>query len=110
MSPEDVQRKLERLGANAHEVAKAIQAKGIKGVRGCPTACPVKRYLEAEGVEDPYVTASNVDFLLDGGEEGFGFLEPPGPVRAFILEFDCGVFPELDDRSSIIANARCNQE
>jgi len=75
---------LDSLGGTVQEVAQSLKDKGITGARRNPCHCPLANLIGG------YV--DNQEGFV-GLEEGF---ELNRPCRDFVLAFDNGLYPELE--------------
>jgi hypothetical protein len=82
----------ERLGSTPEEVARTLQEEGIRGVRRSKCDCPIARYLQQHGFE-----SAEVGFYVHVNVGKMCFLTPPH-VKRFILDFDKGLYPELEEK------------
>ena len=89
---------LEELGLTPQEVAAALRARGVRGIRNTVRFLnPVVRYAharipEARGIDVIQRDAMRIVFA-DGREE---VVSLPDPVRRFLDAFDRGEFPDLE--------------
>ncbi len=88
---------LTALGRTADEVAAALRAQGVRGVRGATTFDnPVVRHLYRNlDVSGLLEVRANSSLVLV--RQGTVFrLELPAPVREFLAAFDRGLYPHLE--------------
>lgn len=83
---------LDRLGATAEAVARALYRLDFRGIARCPWFCPVSRYLcavlrDPEGVP-PRVQVYGTRLWIDGGTS----LPVPRPVAELVRRLDRGEF------------------
>jgi len=86
-----ISRALWGLGTTPGQVAAKLKGLGCTGKPMCAVECPVAKYLKHRGITDVGVHA--------GGAELFygGFVEAPLAVREFVIAFDAGRYPELEE-------------
>jgi hypothetical protein len=94
-SPSDPLEALSWLGETVEEIAEGLRARGIKGIPGNGTSCPLANYLSEwwaiGSVYDRYSVYSQ-------NGEGPNFLgRLPDPCWEFILRFDANKLPDLID-------------
>lgn len=94
---------LSALGATPSQVVDTLLEKGIAGVPGSPTGCPVAIYLnhvfpgtqfEVSGLA-VYDTNSLHEDWIPGFTPEFEAVSTPPAIEMFIAAFDKGYVPEL---------------
>lgn len=96
MNAEKLLSALVGLGESSADVANALWALHLRGIRlhgcFCPVAAFVRRLLEAEGSLTPGVkiTAGPDHVLIDNLS-----VKTPEAVAAFMVDFDAGMYPSL---------------
>ena len=89
-SPSDPLEALSWLGETVEEVAEGLRARGIKGERWEPSACPLAIYLQLW-----YPTACvAMGTAWEKSDLGMNWTCPPG-AEEFEIAFDDGNFPDL---------------
>lgn len=94
---------LKRLGESEDAVAKTLLEGCHLGAREDACRCPIARYLESCGFEEPCVDQTSIAALTPNGLDAIDDEESfPLAVRDFIGNFDDGHHPDLiadyDDR------------
>lgn len=79
------------------EIAKRLYAEGIRGFARTPDDCPIKRRLQ-KLVEAPImVFTSYIVLKATAANCGVKLTDVPDSVRHFILQFDAGRYPFLQE-------------
>lgn len=90
---------LSALGKTPAEVARYLEALGVRGLRNNSECCVVAELLSAVVACEPEVRGVRVfrRFALVGrkGPFWFSLVRLPKTVRAFVLAFDAGAYPNL---------------
>lgn len=86
---------LKRLGDSEAAVAKALLEGCYLGRREDACRCPIARYLEACGFEDPCVDQTSIAVVTPNGLDAVDDESFPLAVRDFIGAFDDGHHPDL---------------
>lgn len=86
----NVMEALEALGPTAAHVAEKLKYLRCKGHRDIANLCPVARYLSKGGFEN--ICVANCHCYVEGRPYWL-----PGAVSSFILNFDLGYYPELQE-------------
>lgn len=81
------------LGETKEEVADTLADKGIKGWRYLSCRCPVSNYLASIGYDKPYIFQNSAGLL-----ESVGEVSVPPSVSNFIITFDQGFYPGLEEK------------
>lgn len=74
------------------EIAKTLQNKGIRGLRDCPSKCPIAEYLVSCGFIRPRVSEDDISVSVD---EFMVSVKPTSAVAQFIRAFDLELFPAV---------------
>jgi hypothetical protein len=84
-----VQEKLDKLGQmDPNEIAGFFKCEGVKGYRMIESCCPVANYLDSDGEYSVYNTSV---------ESVNGSYDLPDSVMTFVVDFDNGWYPELEE-------------
>lgn len=90
----ELQKLILSLGNSSLEIADTLQKLGIKGERHNCRNCPIACFLLSKGFADVMVQPMiSVPPTLTRVTERYW---PESPVRLFIIDFDCGLFPLLE--------------
>lgn len=89
---------LERLGSSA-AIADEFERRGIRSVPGCPESCAVADFIRV-GVGAFSVTVDGDDALVEFVDDtcfdtGCERRELPQCAHEFVVDFDCGKYPNL---------------
>lgn len=101
MTKEEALTLLESLGDTPLKVANALRAEGIKGRRGSARYCPVNNLLLKHGACRGTATVLQNAYLQLHETPSSQYNDDritvplPGAVRAFIVNFDNLVYPDL---------------
>lgn len=95
-----IERALKALGNDPEEVAYSLYRAEVEGKRCSPESCPVAEYLYKECGEDllkVWVYPVTISCSVYGT---FGRVnrELPVAIKQFLLNFDRGCYPHLEDR------------
>lgn len=87
------------------EIARLFASEGVRGLHFQACRCPVARYIAKKTDHDPYAMAVGIDRIeLWDTVEGFVDnvevfrLTQDSPIYNFIVKFDNGGYPELEDK------------
>jgi hypothetical protein len=90
---------LDALGPTATDVARNLQAAGIKGERAACYACPITVYLLNSDLGCTAVDTGDVEIALWFGDDqataDVVYVDTPDPVAQFIQQFDNGAYNQL---------------
>lgn len=86
---------LELLGDTKEQIAETLRWLGCKGSSGVAEDCPLARYLSGAGVDSPVVGDDEIRMPYFDWHDSF--IENPEHIRQFVVAFDKGVYPDLDD-------------
>jgi hypothetical protein len=88
---------LDALGPTATDVARNLQAAGIKGKRDACARCPVAVYLLKSDLSprDVSVYAGEIALYYGDNYEDVLYVDTPDPVAQFIQQFDRGAYNQL---------------
>jgi hypothetical protein len=93
---------LAELGTSEGDVTRSLADAGVAGNRGDPRDCAVARYLNAIVGAEPDINSVSVGrsvvWMSRRGLRPAVRVSIPAPVRQFIMAFDAGIHPELEDR------------
>lgn len=97
-SPKKYIEQLESLGNKPEDIARSLKGRGYKGIRGKSDACPLANFIKAAFKVTPNVSGDN---LIVNQREDWGQVTTevahPNPVHDFIMNFDKGDYPELEE-------------
>jgi len=79
------------LPKSSREIAEKFRTEGIKGSRACSGRCPITEYFKRKGI---LVVTGPFTLVAKDGDIVFSL---PQAVCDFILYFDRGCYPELDE-------------
>jgi hypothetical protein len=91
---------LDALGPTVTDVARNLQAAGIKGERAACYACPITVYLLNSDLGCTAVDTGDVEIALWFAEypvaaDDVVYVDTPDPVAQFINQFDNGAYNQL---------------
>jgi hypothetical protein len=93
-----IKESLDKLPTTTVGIAKALAAKGIKGKRKDSQSCPIAKYLKADGNPLAIVAIAGHIYAWEIGLEWLGLeTELPPAVSSFVVAFDHGEYPELEE-------------
>jgi hypothetical protein len=88
---------LDALGPTATDVARNLQAAGIKGERAACARCPVAVYLLKSDLSPLLIGVGGDEIALyfDENYQIVVYVDTPDPVAQFIQRFDRGAYNQL---------------
>ena len=100
MNTEQAKQLLIDLGSSSRKVAATLKAEGIKGKKKTATYCPVSMYLKKHGATR-VSTSMGTAVLLTAevtSVEQWEFIVLPTAVNKFVVSFDQGRYPALENK------------
>lgn len=98
---EDLESIIAALGPRETRVARVLEWAGVTGVRGSPNRCPVAGFIRLFFPEAFEITVTPSAVQVWRYDREFPTLDhqipTPQAIRAFVMSFDRGTYPRLDD-------------
>ncbi len=88
---------LTALGSTTNDVANSLMANGVKGNRQSCYHCPIAVYLKKATGDVVIVESTHA-----GIQYKYDLVRLPVPVQQFIIDFDRGFYPELEEHRNAI--------
>ncbi len=97
---------LKRLGGTPDAIAQSLREKGIKGMCGSGSECPISRFIRAETGADNVCTDGSSVRVSDGPGSVLSYTNDD--INRFVHCFDRHHYPDLIDVPPVFMPAKSN--